>query len=100
MNSVFINNKHGTLVYEKHFSPTTLSSNDTIILASTFHGICGIANRVAPVAPPRTRQFGFMDQSGITSIDGAGFSLVCFESLTGVSLPVLRIPSQGCGSSR
>lgn len=89
--SLFINNRHGGLVYQRDFfSPTNLSSNEKIYLASTFHGMCGVASQVSPLRPPPAWRPGsdnfpgLLKPTNITSIETGDLILRCYETVTGV----------------
>ena len=67
--ALWIINKAGGLIYSRTYADglATLSSNDNLILASTFHSIHAIASRISPV--PRS--------SGIHSIEADTFKMTC-----------------------
>lgn len=73
--SIYIVNKAGGLVFQKNFSDglQTLSSNDYLILAGTFHGVHAISRQISPV-------YG---SSGIEVLETSTFTLRCFQTLTG-----------------
>lgn len=74
--SVFILNKAGGLVYQKNFKPgaTQLSANDYLMLAGTFHGVHALTSRVSPVSR----------SSGVSVIETSKFALHCFQTLSGI----------------
>ncbi|KAH0472666.1 MAG: uncharacterized protein KVP18_002735 [Porospora cf. gigantea A] len=89
--TLYINNKHGGLVYVKDFlAPTNLTSNERIILASTFHGMCGVASQVSPLRKPHgwkpgSGNFaGLLEPNSLTCIETADFVLHAYETPTGV----------------
>lgn len=85
--SLYVNNKHGTLIYQRNFSSAIkLTANDKIILASTFHGLSGIAAQLTPTQLLSSRsssQLDFLKHRGITNIQAGSFALHCFHTLTG-----------------
>mmetsp|Transcript_102219 Transcript_102219/g.288777 ORF Transcript_102219/g.288777 Transcript_102219/m.288777 type:complete len:155 (+) Transcript_102219:75-539(+) len=86
--SVYIINRNGSLIYDQDFQgAATLSSNDKIRLASTFHGISAIASQVSPVASNNSAgAFSFLQPSGILSVDADTFRLQCLHTATGIKL--------------
>eukprot|EP00919_Chromeraceae_sp_WS-2016_P074198 GHVR01175544.1.p1 GENE.GHVR01175544.1~~GHVR01175544.1.p1 ORF type:complete len:155 (+),score=19.41 GHVR01175544.1:95-559(+) len=99
MYSLYINNKHGSLVYQKDFScRVNLSSNDKIRIASTFHALCTISQQISPT-PQRQSQgagakvpFSFLQPIGIEFIEADTFKLQCFETITGLRYFVVAQP--------
>ncbi|KAF7457130.1 sybindin family protein [Cryptosporidium felis] len=81
--SLYINNKNGSLIYQRDFSDTTLTANDKIRLASTFHGLCTIARQISPIKSKRSGEY-IHTLKGINSIFTGSFRLECFETLTGL----------------
>lgn len=73
--SIYVINKAGGLIYQKNYGNglNTLSSNDYLILAGTFHGIHAISMQISPVA----------GSSGIEVFETENFTLRCFQTLTG-----------------
>lgn len=88
--SLYIINKQGSLIYQQDLAGSayqTLSSNDKIRLASTFHALSAIASQVAPVRSPGGQgQLGFLQPQGITMIEADTFRLHCFHALTGLRI--------------
>ncbi|CEM17410.1 unnamed protein product [Vitrella brassicaformis CCMP3155] len=85
MYTLYINNRHGSLVYQKDFlSDVKLTANDRIRLASTFHGLSAIAAQISPVNTSKRLPFGFLQTTGISLIEAEGFRIQCFETLTGL----------------
>ncbi|SCV66890.1 BQ2448_5536 [Microbotryum intermedium] len=82
---VLIINKAGGLIYQKNYAEglTPLSSNEYLVLASTFHSIHAIATRISPV--PRS--------SGIETIEADAFKMTCLQSPTGTKFVLLTTPS-------
>lgn len=62
-------------MFTKNLSPQApfLSSNDSLRLGSTFHGLHAIASQIAPVAAAK----------GIEKIETSTFVLQCLQTLTG-----------------
>ncbi|UVC50161.1 hypothetical protein MACK_004031 [Theileria orientalis] len=86
MLSLFIINKHGSLIYYKCLSGNdTLSSNDIIRLASTFHGLSTISVKLCS---PKLNDNNpiFPQPKGITNIDSDSYRLQCLETLTGLCI--------------
>lgn len=73
--SIYVVNKAGGLVYQRNFNEglNTLSSNDYLILAGTFHGVHAISRQISPVP----------DSTGIEVLETPSFTLRCFQTLTG-----------------
>ncbi|KAH8583045.1 sybindin-like family [Cryptosporidium sp. chipmunk genotype I] len=81
--SLYINNKNGSLIYQRDFSDIPLTANDRIRLASTFHGLCTIARQISPIKTKRSDEY-IQNSNGISSISAELFRLECFETLTGL----------------
>ncbi|PPS93234.1 Trafficking protein particle complex subunit [Cryptosporidium hominis] len=79
--SLYINNKNGSLIYQRDFSDIPLTANDRIRLASTFHGLCTIARQISPIKTKRLDDY-IQTSNGISSISTELFRLECFETLT------------------
>ncbi|SJK86525.1 Sybindin-like family [Babesia microti strain RI] len=91
--SLSINNQHGSLIYHKNISEKSrLTSNEEIRIASTFHGLSTIAKRLCIVSDEKHKAT-LDQQSGITQIEGNHFSLYCLETLTGLSIFLVTLPS-------
>ena len=86
--SLFIVNKQGTLVYQKDFTHSSLSANDKIRMASMFYSLSAIASETSPTEGKNT-QFGFLQPTGILSLDANQFRLQCFPTLTGMKIFVI-----------
>lgn len=73
--SLYVINKAGGLIYQKNFNEglKTLSSNDYLILAGTFHGVHAISAQISPV----------QGSGGIEVLETPLFTLRCFQTLTG-----------------
>ena len=80
---LFIINRNGGLVYSKSLAPTApaLSTNDSLRLGSTFHGLHAIAQQIAPIV-----------SGGIERLETETFILQCFQTLTGVKFVVTAAP--------
>lgn len=93
MYSLFVTNKHGSLVYQRNFSSSVrLSANDEIRLASTFHSLSAISTELCPVPPPNLGSLSFLKPSGITAVEASDFKLVCLETITGLKLILVSEP--------
>ncbi|KAJ1490822.1 trafficking protein particle complex subunit 4 [Baffinella frigidus] len=82
--TLFVINKAGGLVYNRHFAPEhkPLSVNDSLRLASTFHSMHAIAGRLTPVGAP----------AGIDTVEADSFRLQCFQTPTGMKFLMLAEP--------
>jgi hypothetical protein len=80
---LFIINRNGGLVYSKSLSPAapSLSTNDSLRLGSTFHGLHAIATQVAPIV-----------SGGIERLETETFVLHCFQTLTGIKFVATAAP--------
>ncbi|KAF2226535.1 sybindin-like family protein [Elsinoe ampelina] len=125
--SLLIINKAGGLIFTRTYSPglATLSSNDYLILAGTFHGIHAIARSLCPVphstlplpsaspaifapgATSATPQLGTTTSvpgpqrrasaTGIESLESGKFRLTVYQTPTGVKFLLFTSPEQaGC----
>lgn len=97
--ALLIINKAGGLVFNREFHTglNTLTSNDLLILAGTFHGIHAIARQLAPAAlhPANTSTANFpVRPSGIEVLETSHFRLNCFQTLTGVKFLLVTEPAQ------
>ncbi|CAA9987961.1 trafficking protein particle complex subunit 4, putative [Plasmodium knowlesi strain H] len=95
MYSLYVNNQHGTLVYEKHFSDEIkLNSNEEIRLASMLHGISTISEKINVHAPPinesKRNIFKSLEKKGIETIEGDGFKIQCYDTLTGIKIFIVH----------
>jgi hypothetical protein len=79
--ALFIVNKSGGLVYHRELSEATprLSTNDTMILGSTWHGMLALAEQVAPVH----------GSGGIHTLVADTFVLKSFSSATGLKIFII-----------
>ncbi|CAI5946569.1 unnamed protein product [Closterium sp. NIES-64] len=72
--NLFIINKSGGLIYYKDFgSLNRLDTNDSLRLASTWHGLHAIAMQLSPIP----------NGGGIEMLEAGTFDLHCFQTLTG-----------------
>ena len=80
---LFIINRSGGLIYNRNLSSAApnLTTNDSLRLGSTFHGLHAIATQIAPVL-----------SVGIEKLETDTFKLQCFQSLTGVKFVVTALP--------
>jgi hypothetical protein len=97
--ALLIVNKAGGLVFNREFHTglNTLTSNDLLILAGTFHGIHAIARQLAPavVHPQNTNPQNFpVRPSGIEVLETSHFRLNCFQTLTGLKFLLVTEPAQ------
>lgn len=62
-------------MYQRNFNEglETLSSNDYLILAGTFHGVHAISSQISPVP----------GSGGIELLETEAFTIRCFQTLTG-----------------
>ncbi|SBT34513.1 trafficking protein particle complex subunit 4, putative [Plasmodium ovale wallikeri] len=90
MYSLYVNNQHGTLVYQKHFSEEIkLNSNEEIRLASMLHGISTISEKInvhSPLNEKKNNIFKSLEKKGIETIEGDGFKIQCYDTLTGIKI--------------
>eukprot|EP00123_Amoebidium_parasiticum_P015746 comp23129_c3_seq1/m.37299 comp23129_c3_seq1/g.37299 ORF comp23129_c3_seq1/g.37299 comp23129_c3_seq1/m.37299 type:complete len:146 (-) comp23129_c3_seq1:53-490(-) len=83
--SVYVINKAGSLIYHQAFgNAPKLPTNETIFLASMFHGLYAITAKVAP-----TKRSG-----GIEVLEGDTFKLHCLQTQTGTKFLVITDPKQ------
>jgi hypothetical protein len=80
---LLIINRSGGLVYSKNLSKLapTLTTNDSLRLGSTFHGLHAIATQIAPCV-----------SQGISKMELDTFKLNCFQTLTGVKFVITATP--------
>ncbi|CAA15613.2 trafficking protein particle complex subunit 4, putative [Plasmodium reichenowi] len=93
MYSLYVNNQHGTLVYQKHFSEEIkLNSNEEIRLASMLHGISTISEKinVYSLYEKKTNIFQSLEKKGIETIEGDGFKIQCYDTLTGIKIFIVH----------
>lgn len=82
--SVVIVNKYGQMMFSQDLCrSSSLSSNDYLRMASTFHGLHAISAEVAPVP-----------SSGIVEIETDAFRLRCLQTPTGLKFYVVAHPHQ------
>ncbi|TID17357.1 TRS23 Transport protein particle (TRAPP) complex subunit [Venturia nashicola] len=106
--ALLIINKAGGLVYNRTFHPglNTLSSNDLLILAGTFHGVHAITASLIPHSlhpsnnlPPSTSQNTASQNfpvkaTGLEVLESSHFRLTCFQTLTGTKFLLFTEPAQ------
>jgi len=95
--ALLIINKAGGLVYNRTFAPglQKLDSNDSLILAGTFHGIHAISRSINPVPPaPQLPGHRRPPTTGIESVESSHFRLTCFQTPTGVKFLLFTSPEQ------
>ena len=73
--SLLILNKAGGLIYQRDFNEGLLSltSNDYLVLAGTFHGVHAITSRISPIP----------GGGGLEVLESDNFRMQCFQTLTG-----------------
>ena len=64
----------------------SLTANDAIRQASTFHGLSEIAAQLSPVSPPDIGELAFIQPKGISLIETPTFKVQCLETLTGMQV--------------
>jgi len=84
--SILILNKAGGLIYQRDFNEglLKLSSNDYLVLASTFHGVHAITSRISPVP----------GCNGLEVLETETFRMQCFQTLTGTKFLIFAEPHQ------
>lgn len=92
VHSLIIINKAGGLVYNRSFSShlNTISVNDLLVLAGTFHGVHAITKSLTPSSlfiPSNQR-------TGIEVLDSSSFRLNCFQTFTGTKFLLFTEPGQ------
>lgn len=99
--ALLIINKAGGLIYNRTFSPglQSISSNDYLILAGTFHGLHAIARSISPAPLPTLPPNSHPTQrkpptTGIESLESSHFRLTCFQTPTGVKFLLVTSPEQ------
>ncbi|KAK5240400.1 hypothetical protein LTR16_010685, partial [Cryomyces antarcticus] len=113
--TLLIINKAGGLIYNRAFdsSLAALSSNDSLILAGTFHGIHAIARNLCPPSalppnnPSSASSTSFTSNpsasalgtrptpaTGIQVLETARFRLTCFQTVTGTKFLLFTSPEQ------
>ena len=80
---LFVINRSGGLIFSRSLSlqAPNLSTNDCLILGSTFHGLHSIAQQIAPIT-----------SSGIEKMETDTFILQCLQTLTGTKFVVTASP--------
>lgn len=80
---LFIINRSGGLVFNKNLSSMapSISTNDSLRLGSTFHGLSTILPQIAPVV-----------SSGIEQLETDTFILQCLQTLTGTKFVITATP--------
>ncbi|EPS31586.1 hypothetical protein PDE_06541 [Penicillium oxalicum 114-2] len=114
--SLIIINKAGGLIYQREYQAglRSLSTNDYLVLAGTFHGVHAITRSITPKlplaqsspavaspgggnAPPAG--FSFPNPgvvaSGLEHLETEKFRLTCFQTLTGTKFLLFTDPMTG-----
>ncbi|KAM3482178.1 hypothetical protein MY5147_000297 [Beauveria neobassiana] len=90
--ALIIINKAGGLIYNKVFHEAglqSISTNDYLVLAGTFHGVHAITARLNPLRPvaPPTAPGGIPSRpepsSGLELLETENFRMQCFNTMTG-----------------
>ena len=77
--SVYVINKHGSLLYSADFTQRQNKTNDKIRWASMFHAISAMAGQLSPVSSKRP-----VCLQGIECVSFSNFMLHCKQTLTGM----------------
>jgi len=95
--TLLIVSKSGGLIYHKEFHPglNTLSTNDYLVLAGTFHGVHAITRSLTPSAVtasnPSTRGSPL---TGLEVLESGLFRLTCFQTISGTKFLLFTEPQQ------
>jgi hypothetical protein len=75
IHSTLLINKAGGLIYNKDFTTTLnkLTSNESLVLAGTLHGIYALTAQISPVP----------NSTGFQVLECGQFNIVCHQTLTG-----------------
>ncbi|KAJ3027502.1 UNVERIFIED_CONTAM: hypothetical protein HDU68_003690 [Siphonaria sp. JEL0065] len=86
LHSLYIINKAGGLVYQKDYTDgiATLSSNENLVLAGTFHSIHVITSKLSPIP----------GSSGIEVLESDLFKMFCIQTPTGTKFLLVTDPLQ------
>ncbi|KAJ3125466.1 hypothetical protein HK100_010785 [Physocladia obscura] len=86
LHSLYIINKAGGLIYLKNYTDgiATLSSNEYLVLAGTFHSIHVITSKLSPVP----------GSSGIEVLEADLFKMFCIQTPTGTKFLLVTDPLQ------
>lgn len=84
-------NKAGGLVHNRQYNEglRSLSSNDLLVMAGTFHGIHAIASQISPAG----------HSSGIEVLDADRFRLFCLQTKTGTKFVIFTTVGESNGQS-
>jgi trafficking protein particle complex subunit 4 len=104
--ALLIISKAGSLIYNRTFSPglQSLTTNDYLVLAGTFHGVHAITKSLTPRIPTsnpnsttRTGSYTHPDPTlpatGIETLESSFFRLNVFQTLTGTKFLLFSDPS-------
>ncbi|KAH3674568.1 hypothetical protein WICPIJ_009526 [Wickerhamomyces pijperi] len=116
--SLYIINKSGGLIYQTDFplptnsstststtttttpSLTRLTANDYLVLAGTLHGVFAIASRLTPTAvkltktpPPSSNILPSYNNSGLRCIETEQFNLYIYQTITGLKFMIITTPT-------
>ncbi|GLI75992.1 hypothetical protein PoHVEF18_004258 [Penicillium ochrochloron] len=112
--SLIIINKAGGLIYQREYQAglRSLSTNDYLVLAGTFHGVHAITRSITPklpvaqtspalTSPGGSAPVGFsypnpgVPASGLEHLETEKFRLTCFQTLTGTKFLLFTDPMTG-----
>ena len=93
VSSLYLINKHGSLLYQLDVSPSKVSANDKIRIASIFHSVSAIAGRISPNREPETGDLSFLQPKGIERIKSKNFTIHSKETITGLNILIIAHPT-------
>lgn len=108
--SLYIINKSGGLIYQTDFplpTPSTsttttasqlnkLTANDYLVLAGTLHGVFAIASRLTPTAVKLTKTASALPSytnSGLRCVETKEFNLYVYQTITGIKFLLVTTPT-------
>ena len=103
--SLMIIGKSGGLLYNREFNPglQKLSTNLSLELAGTFHGVHALTRSLTPRLPTAPSSFSSapgaalpnpdLPITGIETLESAFFRLTCFQTLTGTKFLLFTDPA-------
>lgn len=74
--SLYILNKAGGLIYQRDFKPglNRLNTNDYLVLAGTFHSVHALTSKISPTG----------ESSGLSVMETSKHAIYCFQTLSGI----------------
>ncbi|GAA94217.1 uncharacterized protein L969DRAFT_86338 [Mixia osmundae IAM 14324] len=89
--SLWTINKAGGLIYQKTFNDglASLTSNEYLVLAGTYHGIHAITSRISPTG----------HSSGVEVVEAEHFKMHCLQTPTGTKFVLISSPSHASPES-